>query len=46
MGRALATAAARCRREAISVGIMLGLFAVAGLFVIWADRLLPAPIQD
>ena len=31
---------------AISVGIMLGLFAVVGLFVIWADRLLPAPIQD
>lgn len=28
---------------AISVGIMLTLFAVVGLLVIWADRLLPAP---
>jgi hypothetical protein len=36
-------AATKCRQVAISVGIMLGLFAVAGLFVIWADRLLPAP---
>lgn len=41
MGRALA--ATKCRQPAIPVGITRGLFAVAGLFVIRADRLFPAP---